>query len=418
MKKLSLISVSIFLLTNLIYSQDIINETGKDGKFIVRDAEQQEALIVEDSNVNITGELRVETMTEGKDSDAIVVWDPDDKKFKTVARIFSRVSPLSERLDTKVGHSIGYSEVDEEGNEISASVQETAAVTWNYLVTDYGYIRFGPANSFWGHIQTDAPRFMFNKPVYSLDGSFSSHLNTNLNLQIYGTPKLTILASNGNVGIGTTIPSAKLEVAGQVKITGGTPGSGKVLTSDAIGLASWQTPAAGGSTLWTEESGGNIYRASGNVGIGTTSPNKKLSLGFDGVPVFGMTIDTNGNPWILSNAYTDGATPKLQGSGFGADASAIAMIGDDISFRVWDGTTPDETITWNEVMRVASGGNVGIGTTSPTGALDIVSTSGALIVPRMTTTQRNAVANVNGSIIYNTSTNAFNFYESGSWVTK
>lgn len=27
----------------------------------------------------------------------------------------------------------------------------------------------------------------------------------------------------GNVGIGTTSPSAKLEVAGQVKITGGTP---------------------------------------------------------------------------------------------------------------------------------------------------------------------------------------------------
>ena len=44
----------------------------------------------------------------------------------------------------------------------------------------------------------------------------------------------------GNVGIGTTNPTAKLEVAGQVKITGGNPGHGKVLTSDANGLASWE----------------------------------------------------------------------------------------------------------------------------------------------------------------------------------
>ena len=62
MKRLTLISVSIFLLTNIIYSQDIINETGKDGKFIVRDAEQQEALVIEDGNVGITGELKIETM--------------------------------------------------------------------------------------------------------------------------------------------------------------------------------------------------------------------------------------------------------------------------------------------------------------------------------------------------------------------
>src|SRR3989344_403455 len=44
------------------------------------------------------------------------------------------------------------------------------------------------------------------------------------------------IKSGGDVGIGTANPGAKLEVNGQVKITGGTPGSGKVLTSDAAGL--------------------------------------------------------------------------------------------------------------------------------------------------------------------------------------
>ena len=51
--------------------------------------------------------------------------------------------------------------------------------------------------------------------------------------------------NTGNVGVGTPTPGAKLEVAGQVKITGGTPGAGKVLTSDASGLGSWQSPPSG-----------------------------------------------------------------------------------------------------------------------------------------------------------------------------
>ena len=41
-------------------------------------------------------------------------------------------------------------------------------------------------------------------------------------------------------------PGAKLEVAGQVKITGGTPVAGEVLTSDATGLATWELPASSG----------------------------------------------------------------------------------------------------------------------------------------------------------------------------
>ena len=83
---------------------------------------------------------------------------------------------------------------------------------------------------------------------------------------------------NGNVGVGTANPSAKLDVSGKVKIRGGSPGSGKVLTSDATGLATWQTPAAGGgSTLWTE-SGNNIYRTNGKVGIGTSSPTYNLDV--------------------------------------------------------------------------------------------------------------------------------------------
>jgi hypothetical protein len=50
-----------------------------------------------------------------------------------------------------------------------------------------------------------------------------------------------LIVSQGNVGIGTASPAVELEVAGQVKITGGTPGEGKVLTSDATGTGTWTT---------------------------------------------------------------------------------------------------------------------------------------------------------------------------------
>jgi hypothetical protein len=58
-----------------------------------------------------------------------------------------------------------------------------------------------------------------------------------------GPAEVMRITPSGDLGIGTTNPGAKLEVAGQVKITGGSPGAGKVLTSDATGLATWQTPS-------------------------------------------------------------------------------------------------------------------------------------------------------------------------------
>jgi len=143
MKRLTLISVSIILLTNLIYSQDIVNETGKDGKFIVRDAAQQEAMVIEDGNVGITGELSVEQMNEGNVSNPYVVWDPTDKKFKTAARIFSNISPISKPLVDRTWHNLAYDKVDEAGNLLN--VQGTA-VTWNQFNTDFGWIKLG------GHI--------------------------------------------------------------------------------------------------------------------------------------------------------------------------------------------------------------------------------------------------------------------------
>ncbi|MBC7884686.1 MAG: hypothetical protein H7X99_04385 [Saprospiraceae bacterium] len=43
-------------------------------------------------------------------------------------------------------------------------------------------------------------------------------------------------------GIDQLVGQNKVEVIGQIKITGGSPGENKVLTSDAVGLATWEIP--------------------------------------------------------------------------------------------------------------------------------------------------------------------------------
>ena len=51
---------------------------------------------------------------------------------------------------------------------------------------------------------------------------------------------MTIL-KNGNTGLGTNIPDTKLHLVGQLKYEDGNQAIGKVLTSDADGIATWQT---------------------------------------------------------------------------------------------------------------------------------------------------------------------------------
>lgn len=54
------------------------------------------------------------------------------------------------------------------------------------------------------------------------------------------TARDRIANTTDSIGIGTNSPTAKLHVNGDIKITDGSQGDGKVLTSDANGLASWQ----------------------------------------------------------------------------------------------------------------------------------------------------------------------------------
>ena len=84
---------------------------------------------------------------------------------------------------------------------------------------------------------------------------------------IYGSGMGSGGLTNGMVGIGTMTPGAKLEIAGTIKITGGSPGAGKVLTSDATGLASWQS-MSGTSVSSVFGRTGAVVSASGDYTAG------------------------------------------------------------------------------------------------------------------------------------------------------
>ncbi|WP_395061557.1 tail fiber domain-containing protein [Flavobacterium sp.] len=72
-------------------------------------------------------------------------------------------------------------------------------------------------------------------------------LGTGIDAFNVGNNALSIDATNGRVGIGITTPSTNLDVNGQIKISGGSPAAGKVLVSDAVGLATWIAPTAIGA---------------------------------------------------------------------------------------------------------------------------------------------------------------------------
>ncbi len=205
------------------------------------------------------------------------------------------------------------------------------------------------------------------------------------------TDKLTILRDSGNVGIGMTGPSSKLHVLGNVIFDGhniGDPDSTSRAAYPAAQMFTHYDEANGVSIIGGEggfngtgltigeetdrSSGfkfirgvsdtngganaaeefwvngvGSAYFAS-NVGIGTTTPSSKLEVNGD--------IDTTGSSGYLIN-----------GMAWALENSGVLTLGD------WDGNDFPTRIMDNnssEVLRV-TGGNVGIGTTTPGVKLEV-----------------------------------------------
>jgi hypothetical protein len=75
--------------------------------------------------------------------------------------------------------------------------------------------------------------------------------------------------------------------------------------------------------------------------------------------------------------------------------------------------------TWINAISVMPNGQVGFNTDNPatSALLDLTSTTKALLLTRMTTTERNALTAVNGMIFYNITLGKVQVYESGAWAS-
>lgn len=193
---------------------------------------------------------------------------------------------------------------------------------------------------------------------------------------------------SGNVGIGTTAPNVTLEVNGATTVdTTGGGGNGLVwyLNSGHNGLMPALRSGSGGSGSPGQIESTYLVlngESGGNVGIGTTQPQTMLHV---------TAPASNSLVWagILQNPGNYGANT---GVGVGLQFKASAYIGDNLTeTNKWSGIAgfPDVgsssedhfglvfythngvAVTPNEVMRIASTGNVGIGTTTPGAPLEV-----------------------------------------------
>ena len=200
---------------------------------------------------------------------------------------------------------------------------------------------------------------------------------------------------DGKVGIGTTTPDAKLEVVGSnaLRIHDGIDEGSILFRGDRndvyIKESNYQLLFGSPSGMVFELDTNNndadffdvthrgssrmyINGATGNVGIGTTSPSQKLSIsGVKNTPIIHLGSTTNDASWAVGDKIGAIEFGSADGSGAGAGVKA------SISYEVEAGTTGSSNSmifraagtaagTNNlERMRIASNGNVGIGTTSP-----------------------------------------------------
>ena len=279
--------------------------------------------------------------------------------------------------------------------------------------------------------------------------------------------------TNGRVGIGTTNPGEKLEVAGNLKV-GGVTGGYYLDVLDSTGAKHFQiVTSATNATLAVNDGGTNaisILHSNGNVGIGTTSPGQKLvvagnAIVGDGTGGTNLTVTgSSGNLTVADGSIIDTTrsalylaySPKIVNINNGAvviNGGTVGLNGNNAGFavadrggatntftvynfaglfRIYDGsdrltiaqttgnvTLPTGTLTVSGAGNSSFVGNVGIGTTAPNAnaILDITSTTKAFMPPRMTTTQRDAIASpTEGMVIYNLTTHNLDFHNGTSWA--
>lgn len=202
-----------------------------------------------------------------------------------------------------------------------------------------------------------------------------------------GSTLLRILA-NGNVGIATNTPTAKLYVNGTSifndlatftqPVIVATPILGPHAATKSYVDSTIASATSSITTLWGGTTGGNVWNLnSGNVGIGTTNPAGKLHVG-SGKGIISFNYGSYPNDWYLDISH--------QGQGGGQDLLGGVQLISQNGYASGRGafTFAEKVGSASAVTRlvIQSGGNVGIGTSTPQSQLDVnglIKSRGAVI---------------------------------------
>jgi len=210
------------------------------------------------------------------------------------------------------------------------------------------------------------------------------------------------LATNGNVGIGTTSPSNKLDVAG-LSVFNGTQVRSTENGSTIVGFFGNRSAWTGGALnndlaisaytsnlcFFTNNSVGERMRitSAGNVGIGTTTPDTKLHIedvtkvltnNVAGVAQGTLSLVSTdaqaaniGASLVFGGNYINSNSTRIAYAAITGRKSNSSSVNADgyLSFLTWRSTG------LTEAMRITAAGDVGIGTASPTKRLDVVSST-------------------------------------------
>jgi len=312
---------------------------------------------------------------------------------------YASASAATTRMTIKGNGNVGIGTTSpSEKLEVLGDIRFGGSTNGDWAVLEYGTksIQFTQSNAGSG-----GHEMKFRTPGWSTDAFIYTNGSTE-RFRITGT---------GNVGIGTTSPSAKLHVDGDVRITGayydsnnsaGT--SGQVLSSTATGtdwvsLSEIQGVDGSGTTnyiaKWSDTdtiANSVIYDNGTDVGIGTTSPNVELAVYQTSTPRLHLQNSTSGT------AYNKGFQ--------------LALSDNDGYLWNWQNGSTIFGTNNTERMRITSAGNVGIGTTSPNGKLHVY--GGRLVLDNIATAQTAIQFNSAGSekiVMYRpTSTEDFRIY--------
>jgi hypothetical protein len=240
-------------------------------------------------------------------------------------------------------------------------------------------------------------RIANNNDTYGQSLTFSYAPNTTSYSGLSYSAPAMLIANTGNVGIGTTGPSAKLNVYGDLHL-GAYSNLSSVSFENRTGKSLFSittngTTNAEGTTItysWADGGHGPLkfnnasnevmrLSPSGNLGIGTTAPIHPLSV----VGRIGGNIFVDSHIEFLSNGNTS------------LNANNNVLIG------------------YSQSTVVTQGGNVGINTTAPASSalLDLKSDTQGFLPPRMSTTSRDNISSpAIGLMIYNEDSETVDVY--------